>query len=273
MTGARTRLAVLGSPIAHSRSPQLHLAAYRELGLDWSYERIEVAEGGLASFVGGLDDGWRGLSVTMPLKAEAHALADRLDPIAVETGAVNTLRLDDGGIGGWNTDVLGIVRALEEAGIAELDGVLVLGAGATARSVASAARRLGARRLRVVARRPAQAGEVAAYAAGLGLAASAHGTDALPREAPDLVVNTIPGGGAAALDLGGGLRAAPLLEIAYDPWPSPLVARWQGPVVSGLEMLLWQAVAQVRAFTSGDVDLRLPGERAVVAAMRRAVAA
>ena len=65
-----TRLAVLGSPIAHSKSPALHRAAYGALGLDWTYEAVEVRDGALEPFLAGLDASWRGLSLTMPLKRE-----------------------------------------------------------------------------------------------------------------------------------------------------------------------------------------------------------
>ena len=79
---------MLGSPIAHSLSPVLHLAAYRALGLaGWDYEKHECAEPGLAGFVAGLGPDWAGLSLTMPLKRVALEVADELSPLAVATGA------------------------------------------------------------------------------------------------------------------------------------------------------------------------------------------
>ena len=84
--------AVLGSPVDHSLSPVLHAAAYQALGLPgWTYGRHEVDEGGLAPFVAGLDDGWVGLSLTMPLKVVALDVADEVDVLAREAGAANTL--------------------------------------------------------------------------------------------------------------------------------------------------------------------------------------
>src|SRR5690606_27489255 len=103
----RTRLGVLGKPIAHSRSPQIHRAAYGVLGLSWEYERYEVGAGELANWVGALDRHWRGVSLTMPLKAEGMALADWHSPAAEATGSVNTLVFHDGEIRGHNTDVYG----------------------------------------------------------------------------------------------------------------------------------------------------------------------
>lgn len=93
------KCAVLGSPISHSLSPVLHRAAYRELGLtSWTYEAHEVPESGLGAFVAGLDEHWRGLSLTMPLKAVALEVATEVDEVARRAGAANTLvHREDGG--------------------------------------------------------------------------------------------------------------------------------------------------------------------------------
>ena len=107
-----SRLAVLGSPIAHSQSPALHAAAYAALGLDWSYERHEVDEAGLDAFLDDRSAGWRGLSLTMPLKARAlrpRRRARQRSP--TQTGAVNTLAFARRRHArtGFNTDVAGLV--------------------------------------------------------------------------------------------------------------------------------------------------------------------
>src|SRR5690606_31889526 len=86
------RLAVFGSPIAHSKSPVLHRTAYRMLGFDWEYGSRDVIADDLPGTVSGLGGEWRGLSLTMPLKSVAFELADSRDAMAVLTGAVNTLR-------------------------------------------------------------------------------------------------------------------------------------------------------------------------------------
>jgi hypothetical protein len=98
------RCAVLGSPIQHSLSPALHRAAYGYLGLDWTYDRVEVDERGLAAFVGGLDASWRGLSLTMPLKVAVLELGN-VDQLASLAGAGNTLILEGGSRTVHNTDV------------------------------------------------------------------------------------------------------------------------------------------------------------------------
>ncbi|WP_431218107.1 shikimate dehydrogenase family protein [Leifsonia xyli] len=121
------RLAVLGSPIGHSRSPELHRAAYDALGLDWAYEAIDVTEDALPDFVAGLGPEWRGLSLTMPLKKAVLPLLAETDRIADQTGGANTVLIDGDELRGFNTDVAGIVRALQAAGLDEARYVHILG--------------------------------------------------------------------------------------------------------------------------------------------------
>ena len=120
------RAAVLGQPIAHSLSPVLHRAAYLACGLtDWRYDAFEVGEADLAAFLDGLAAGqWAGLSLTRPLKQVALDLVDHVEPLAAAVGAVNTVLVSPGGLVGANTDVSGIVQAIEAA---------TLGTGSTTR--------------------------------------------------------------------------------------------------------------------------------------------
>ena len=89
----RSRLAVWGDPIGHSRSPALHGAAYAQLGLNWQYDRQRVDVAGFPTALNALDDSWRGLSLTMPLKEIAHDTTTVLDGHARFTGTVNRLQL------------------------------------------------------------------------------------------------------------------------------------------------------------------------------------
>ena len=267
------RLAVLGSPIAHSKSPALHRAAYRRLGLDWEYTAIELRGHGLAEFMGGLDASWRGLSLTMPLKHDVLPLLDDLDEIATTTGAVNTVLLDDGRRRGFNTDVGGIVRTLREAGVGGVHHGLILGGGATAGSALVAMSQLGAARVRVLVRRAGAADELAALGRRLGVRVEEGHLDELGRvDDADLVVSTVPGGIDLGVEPSAALaQRAHLLDVAYDPWPSPLGSSWVaagGSLVHGLGMLLHQALLQVRIFVTGDPDTELPDEGAVLAVMR-----
>ncbi|WP_261164022.1 shikimate dehydrogenase [Microbacterium sp. Marseille-Q6965] len=273
LSGRATRLEVWGDPIAHSRSPQLHRAAYDVLGLDWTFERRRVPAASFQAELASLDATHRGLAVTMPDKEHAFAVAAWRDRGAELTGAVNTLLLTPEGARGWNTDVGGIVRALREAGLAEARNVRVLGAGATARSAVVALAELGAERIAVTARRPERAAALRELGERLALRVDVAPFDAAAQPA-ELTVSTLPGAAAvpdAPLDR---LAAAggPLFDVAYSPWPSALAARWPARAVPGLGMLLHQAVLQVRVFTEGDVDAPLRDEPRVIAAMREAIA-
>jgi len=264
-------LAVLGSPIAHSRSPQLHLAAYRVLGLDWSYERREVTDDGLAVFLGGLGAGWRGLSLTMPLKRRVAELVRDVDPIASATRQGNTILLDDGRpVKAFNTDVHGIVQAFADAGVLAPERATVLGGGATAQSAWAALVSMGAE-VTIAVRDVAKASADAAFAGSriveLSAAAAAIGES-------DAVVSTIPPKAEFEVDMPSLAVEQTLLDVAYSPWPTSLASAWQsagGSVVHGLEMLLHQAVHQVRIFVAGDPATALPREAEVIRAMRAAV--
>ncbi|MGO4691016.1 shikimate dehydrogenase [Glaciibacter sp. 2TAF33] len=289
---AATRLAVLGSPISHSQSPALHHAAYLALGLDWTYEAHQVDADGLAAFIAGLDASWRGLSLTMPLKQAVLPLVSDLDRVAALTGAANTVLFRDGGAGpeagrslsGFNTDVAGLVRALAEVRVTSVTHATILGAGATASSAMVAAAELGAEGVEVVLRSPAKAAHLVELGRTVGLVVTVAGFDSLGADRPsELVFSTLPGG----IDLGSAVpggaevpepvrRRAVLFDVSYAPWPSALARSWAnagGEVLSGLAMLLHQALVQVRIFVSGDPFEPLPREDEVLEAMRAALTA
>lgn len=273
---ASSRLAVLGSPIAHSKSPALHRAAYRALGLDWSYDAVEVPSGALAGFFDGLDASWRGLSLTMPLKQEVLPMLDGLDELSRITGAANTVRFtDDGRRLGANTDVAGIVRALREAGVERTADGVVIGGGATAASALAALAELGAGTVRLAVRDAARAEDAVRVAHALGLRVEVEPIAALAdAAAADVTISTVPGRAELGVRPSPALRASVLLDVAYDPWPSPLAELWAkagGRVVPGILMLLHQALLQVRVFTSGDLLAPLDDEPRVLAAMRAAL--
>ncbi|MEU4015764.1 shikimate dehydrogenase [Microbacterium sp. NPDC028030] len=268
----RTRLAVWGDPIAHSRSPQLHAAAYRVLGLDWEYGRRQVSAPDFVAALGDLDDSWRGLSLTMPLKEEAFRASATVDRHAELTGAVNTLLLGDAPAG-FNTDVGGIVDALAEVEVSDVGSVRILGAGATAASALVAASELGATHVEVRARRPERAAGLRALGARIGVPVSVGSLDEHATRV-DLTLATLPSGTILPTDSAEALaeNGGALFDAAYSPWPSALAARWgDGTVVSGLGMLLHQAVRQIRIFHHGDPATVLSDEDAVVSAMRAAL--
>ncbi|CAB4944352.1 unannotated protein [freshwater metagenome] len=264
MTGATAqgrRCGVLGDPIAHSLSPVLHRAAYAELGLDWSYDAHRVPSGGLGSFLAGLDDAWRGLSLTMPLKREALPLVDRLTDRARLAGAVNTLLLEPGGERvGDNTDLPGAAAAVRERTSAPLGAAVVLGGGATAASVGLALADLGVRTIDLLVRDVSRAGDTVevlrSHTAGVDVRTGL--LDASEPLVADIVVSTIP----AAAQVPGLLHRVAevpvVFEALYDPWPTPLAAAALASgrvLVGGLDLLVHQAALQHELFTGVPAPL------------------
>ena len=221
---AARRCAVVGSPIAHSLSPALHRAAYAELGLDWTYDHVEVDSAGLEEFVEGLDDEWRGLSLTMPLKRTVVPLLDTSDDWVRLSGVANTLVLDEGSRHGFNTDIPGAIAAMQERLPSPARSAVVLGGGATATSVLLALAELGCTTARVLVRDPARAEETIAVVSAhphapelsVGTLAELAGTEA------DLLVSTIPGEAQTPDLLAACAQIPAVFEVVYDPWPTPL---------------------------------------------------
>jgi len=260
--------AVLGDPVEHSLSPALHRAAYVALGLDWSYDAVRVPSGGLAAYVAALGPEWRGLSLTMPLKREVVPLLTSRDRWTDVSGAANTVLLDtDGGRHGLNTDVPGAEAAIAEATEGPLRRAVVLGGGATAASVLLALAERGLERATLAVRDPGRAADTVA---AVGRHPSPPEVTVVPLDGlsgvdADVVVSTIPAS-AQSNDLVAAMDDVPVVfDVVYDPWPTPLAvaaAVDRRTLVGGLDLLVWQAVDQVRAMT-GRFDVP-------VAAMRRA---
>lgn len=270
-----TTLAVWGSPIAHSKSPLLHAAAYRVLGLDWSYDRREVTADGFDAAFAERDANWRGLSLTMPLKTAAFRVADHRDAVSELTGASNTLAFTDAGVVAANTDVAGMVLALADAGVHSAARAAVLGGGSTAASALCAVRQLGVTEVALYLRSAHRAAELAPLAERLGITLLARPLDALARGSEQLLVSTLPGPAQDQLELPSGrLVSTPVLDVAYEPWPSRLAAQARADgaaTASGLDMLVHQAVAQIRLFLNGTTEQALPEESSVTAAMFAAI--
>ncbi|MET7701418.1 shikimate dehydrogenase [Streptomyces sp. NPDC005485] len=272
---AKSRAAVLGSPIAHSLSPVLHRAAYKALGLDeWSYDRFEVDEEALPGFFGKLGSDWAGLSLTMPLKRAVIPLLDEISETASSVEAVNTVVFtDDGRRFGDNTDIPGIVAALREHGIEQVDSAAVLGAGATASSALAALARICTGEVVAYVRSTERAAEMRQWGERLDIEVrTADWADAEEALRAPLVIATTPAGATDALAAAVPERPATLFDVLYDPWPTDLAARWSaygGAVVSGLDLLVHQAVLQVEQMTGrtpAPLDaMRKAGEHALAA--------
>lgn len=243
---------MLGKPIAHSKSPQLHLAAYRALGLhDWTYERIECDADQLPAVVGGFGPEWVGVSVTMPGKFAALQFADERTQRARRVGSANTLVRTAAGWRADNTDIDGVAGAVGSAS----GRALVCGSGGTAPAAVMGLAQAGVSAITVVARNPDKAARLVELGTGIGVPTRFCGLDS--DELHDAVaeaqvlVSTIPADVAARY--ADTFAAIPvLLDAVYDPWPTPLAAAVGaagGRVISGLQMLLHQAFAQVEQFT------------------------
>lgn len=258
-----THLAVLGSPIEHSKSPLIHAAAYEALGLDWDYGRYRIEANELADFIRLRDSSWRGFSLTMPLKEAAFNISVPSCPVASATGIVNTLLHTESGWEGYNTDAFGITQAVRQHGQVRDNQIAILGSGATARSAIYAAKQLNPEaEIKLFARRSTVLD---------GLIASPL-EEFYESDIQGLTISTLPGSVVHPK-----LRAsedAVILDVAYSPWPSKLASNWDsGNRISGLEMLLWQALVQVRIFYQGDGSIHLPNESEVFDAMRASVQA
>lgn len=250
------RAAVLGSPIAHSLSPVLHRAGYAALGLaDWAYDSHQVEADELAVFVAGLNSEWRGLSLTMPLKVVCLQVADEVTATAARAEAGNTLvSLGDGRWRADNTDIAGVIGALQGLWPPGCTRAVVLGAGATARSALLALAALGVREVSLRARDLRKATALLDWVVGLSVGIHGGTVGALAdwgRGGEPVVVSTLPPQAAAASGIGG-RKGGLLLDVVYADWPTPLAraAAASGmTVVSGLDMLVHQAARQFELFT------------------------
>ena len=266
---SRRRLAVLGHPIAHSRSPAIHNAAFEALGLadEWAYEAIDIEPSEFAERARDLPgQGFVGANVTVPHKRAALAVADESSDAATEIGAANTLSFGEGGIAADNTDAPGLLAALPD----EPRGrrALVLGAGGAARAAVWALAGAGAE-VEVWNRTAERASELAAE-----LGATAVEVDGpLPSADFDIVVNATsvglerPGGApdpASALEAlhlppGGGFRPGQVVvELVYGSAETELIAAAAAAgatTVDGLEVLVRQGAASFRIWTGIDPPL------------------
>lgn len=261
-----THCAVVGHPAGHSLSPAIHAEAYRLLGLaDWDYGLYDLQPEQFDAFVASRDASWRGLSVTMPHK-EAAARLGEPDADVRLTGVANTLVWHpDGHRSSHNTDIEGFAAALHPAVPTR---ATVVGAGATARSAVVALARLGAVAIEVKARSREKADDLLAWAsARVPLAPDADGPGyaASDWDAPldartDLLVSTLPADAAAPLAGSVARGPAPLttvFDVSYHPWPTPLAGAALASglhVLDGIDLLVHQAVAQVRLMTGMAVD-------------------
>jgi shikimate dehydrogenase len=254
---ARILTAVAGWPVAHSRSPAMHNAAFAALGMDdWLYTRLPLPPVLFGETVRALPaSGYRGVNVTIPHKEAALRVADSASDAASAIGAANTLTFEDGAIEADNTDAQGFLDALGEP----LAGrrVLVLGAGGAARAVVWAAREAGAGEVFVWNRTTERA----------RLLAADFGVEAVERARPaDVLVNTTAvglQGSADDLPLADAGSPELVADLVYGPTDPPVTA-WararRARVTDGLEVLVRQGALSFVRWTGEDPPLALMRE-------------
>jgi shikimate dehydrogenase len=262
--------AVVGDPIDHSLSPNIHNAAYKFLGLDWDYTRFKVAEGNLREFLRKEGSHLSGISVTMPLKIEAATLASSGDEIVSELQIANSLLRKGDEFTAFNTDVFGIKMALSNCWGQGIQRVAILGSGATAQSALYAiSRKASNARVVVYARDLSKTEPIQNLAAKLGLALEISPLGSFSHE-QDLTISTIP---AAALDTLSHLgQSGRLLNVNYSSKDSSFSKQFNADkVVQGETMLIWQAIAQIRIFLNGTPQAEIDNETALFTKMVEAL--
>jgi shikimate dehydrogenase len=269
------KLAVLGQPISHSRSPAMHNAALAALGLAgaWTYDAIELAPDHFASRIRALPrEGFVGANVTVPHKLAALALADEASDAASAIGAANTLSFAGGRVVAENTDSIGFLEALPDS--PEGKRALVLGAGGSARAVIWALLDRGAE-VAIWNRTPARADALARELGGK-VARPSRVVDAVSMSAYDLIVNATTVGMGASSDVRADLKSLPidadalgethqLVDLAYGAVETELVraAKARGAqVIDGLEVLVRQGAASLQIWTGLDPPIEAMREAA-----------
>ena len=240
------RLAVLGDPISHSRSPAIHGAAIRHLGLEGGYEARRAGPEELMVAIGELRQGTlQGINITMPLKREAAHAAGLLTEEARVSGSVNTLRFREGVVEGHSTDVVAARAAFTDPRFRPDAPILILGSGGAAAAVLAAA---GDRDVYLAARNQDRAANLVAFT-NLPASIVPFGTSIVGA----LVVNATPLGMRGELLPEATIGVASgLVDLAYGHDPTPAVTWAEGtglPVMDGVEYLVLQAASSFEWWT------------------------
>jgi len=256
---ANTKICCLiGEPVEHSLSPLIHNTGYQALGINYAYVSFRVSD--IKRAIEGIRElGIRGASVTIPHKVSAIKYLDKIDPLAGEIGAVNTIVNDDGVLTGYNTDGDGALQALEAVTTLKGKKAVLIGGGGAALAIAFGLKARGVK-LVVLNRTEAKARKLAEKV-------SAGGFGGLKKlseiSSADILINATPVG--MLLETDQSIIPKDLLhnrltvfDIVYNPRETRLLieAREKGcAVVYGYKMLLYQAVKQFELFTGLEAPL------------------
>ena len=254
------KFGLLGAKLGHSLSPQIHQEVFRQLGIDATYELIEVPGDKLAEKVAELHRIFRGLNVTIPHKVAVMESLDRIAPEARAIGAVNTVLFKDGLAEGFNTDYFGFARLLEHNGLVpQGKEVCVLGTGGASRAILQCVTDMQAKRITVISRAMENAPE------DIRARYTVRTYDDLKKMSGDLLINCTPVGMFPKVDVSpvdGAVMEhfAAAVDIIYNPAETLFMklARQRGkPAVNGLFMLVAQAVAADEIWLERKLDAGL----------------
>lgn len=245
------KAAVLGHPIEHSLSPLVHGLIYRELGVPFQYEKFDLVEEQAHDFLSKNLPSWNGFSVTMPLKEVGFTLDVAIEDRAQRAHSINTITRD----GCYNTDISGLERVIREDGGTWRD-VVILGAGATARSVLIALESVLPESPVRIYRRDTSRDELLPQPKGVNLKIRSFAEWNEQLFSPStLVISTLPSSAQSTISAALAGFEGMLIDFSYAPWPSTLAAVVKGRVISGLPILVSQAVEQARIFSGMDFDM------------------
>ena len=282
MPSARVKkiVGLIGSPVGHSLSPEMHNQAYVFLGLDMFYAAFEVCPKDLGNAVKGMEAlGFAGFNVTIPHKETIIQYLDQVSEEAGLIGAVNTVVIKEGLIRGYNTDGIGFIKSLEDEGInCKNKRIIILGAGGAARAVAVAAALNGAAAVTVANRTLDRAQGIADVVRKIGIHARAvpFGGFLSAEEAGghDIIVNATPVGmypqadQSPIINLSDLQSSLAVCDLIYRPLKTKLIKAAEcagSKTVSGLGMLLHQGAEAFRLFTDSEPPLEVMRESLIVA--------
>jgi len=269
--------AIIGNPLGHSLSPDIHNAAFSAVNIPWRYVPIEIVESQVVSLVKAFrESNVRGMNVTMPFKSVVIDALDEVDKLATLCGAVNTIEFRDGKAIGHNTDCTGFLRSVREESKLEIQGTkaVLLGAGGVARAVAVALASHGASEITVVGRSP---GKIGKFVAGLravlpsvewrSVAAGDPSVQNIAGNA-DTIINCTPVGmfpnqGVSPLPAEYFLPEHVVIDLIYRPAETKLVREAQkagASVVTGVGTFLHQATEAFELWTAQDAPVSVMRE-------------
>ncbi len=266
------KLAVIGYPISHSKSPVIHTSVMKELKLEYNYEAVEVKSGELSEFIKKVkNESIDGFNITMPHKIDIMEFLDDIDEEAKRYNSVNTVKYADGKLYGYNTDANGYVMSLKEAGT-EFKGrnILILGAGGVVNTLSLKAVFEDSKSVTVLNRSLDKAEAICRHVkeiSGKEISFGELKTEVICEKAKnaDIIINATPLGmhGVEAdytdFSFFDCLKKNALVsDLIYNPEETSFLknARLRGfKTVNGLGMLIYQALIADRIYTGIDFDL------------------